>query len=160
MKKGQLLERTEMNINSIVNEQFRNKCLRDLAESPLTALSCLTEEQAAALRSAFGVNTVGQLGELKAVQLACAIKLLAAQEADTPKQVAEEVLIDDAVEMTFPASDPLAVASSVTRIEVPPEMVEASSDHQGASAIEAHNQAVLGKPALQHGQVRKEEQKA
>jgi hypothetical protein len=149
-----------MNINSIVNEHFRNKCLRDLADSPLTALSCLTEEQAEALRAAFGVTTVGQLGGIKAVQLAYAIKLLSAEEMDTPKQVAEEVLIDDAVEMTFPASDPLSVSSSVTRIEVAPEMVEASSDHQNASAIEARNQEVLGRPALQHGQVRKEEQKA
>jgi hypothetical protein len=32
----------------------------------------------------------------------------------------EEALLDDAVEMTFPASDPLAVTSGITRIEVPP----------------------------------------
>jgi hypothetical protein len=31
----------------------------------------------------------------------------------------EEALLDDAVEMTFPASDPLAVTGGVTRIEVP-----------------------------------------
>jgi hypothetical protein len=149
-----------MNINSIVKEQFRDRCLRDLAESPLTALSCVTDEQAAALRTAFGVTTIGQLGELKLVKTAQAIRLLAVEECETPRQVAEEVLIDDAVEMTFPASDPLAVASSVSRIAVPPEMVEASTDHQNAGAIEAHNEEVLGQPALHHGQVRKEEQRA
>lgn len=31
----------------------------------------------------------------------------------------EQELLDDAVEMTFPASDPLAVTGGVTRIEVP-----------------------------------------
>lgn len=33
----------------------------------------------------------------------------------------EEALLDDAVELTFPASDPLAVAGGITRIEVPKE---------------------------------------
>jgi hypothetical protein len=149
-----------MNINSIVVERFRDRCLRDLAESPLTALSCVTEEQAEALRMAFGVTTIGQLGELKLVRTAQAIKLLAAEECATARQVAEEVLIDDAVEMTFPASDPLAVASSAGHIAVPPEMVEASTDHQYAGAIEAHNEEVLGEPALQHRQVRKGEERA
>lgn len=31
----------------------------------------------------------------------------------------QEALLDDAVELTFPASDPLAVTGGVTRIEVP-----------------------------------------
>jgi hypothetical protein len=144
-----------MNINSIVNEEFRGKCLRELAGAPLTALAGVTLEQAQALSAAFGVKTIGEFGVLKLPRIAQAIQLMAEEEAETPKEVAEEALIDDAVEMTFPASDPTAVASSVTRIEVPPDMVEASSDHQGAAAIEAHNEEVLGEPALQHSQQRK-----
>lgn len=31
----------------------------------------------------------------------------------------EEALLDDAVELTFPASDPVAVTGGVTRIDVP-----------------------------------------
>lgn len=147
-----------MNINSIVNEDFRGKCLRELAAAPLTALAGVTLEQAQALRAAFGVNTIGELGELKLLKLAQAIKCLAAEEMETPKEMAEEVLIDEAVEMTFPASDPVSVTSSVTRIEVPPEMVEASSDHQHATAIEARNEEVLGEPALQHSQHRRGEE--
>jgi hypothetical protein len=146
-----------MNINSIVNDEYREKCLRDLAGAPVTALAGVTPEQAQALREAFGVKTVSELGSLRLVRIARAIKLLATLEAESPKEVAEEVLIDDAVEMTFPASDPLSVTSSVTRIEVPPEMVEASTDHQLASAMEAHNEEVLGEPALQHVQQRKED---
>jgi thiamine pyrophosphate-dependent acetolactate synthase large subunit-like protein len=33
----------------------------------------------------------------------------------------EEAQLDDAVELTFPASDPVAVTGGVTRIEVPKE---------------------------------------
>jgi hypothetical protein len=33
----------------------------------------------------------------------------------------EEALLDDAVELTFPASDPLAVTGGVTRVDVPKE---------------------------------------
>jgi hypothetical protein len=33
----------------------------------------------------------------------------------------EQELLDDAVELTFPASDPIAVTGGVTRIEVPKE---------------------------------------
>lgn len=147
-----------MNINGIINGQFRGKCLRELVSAPLTALAGVTLEQAQALRTAFGVNTIGELGELKVLKQAQSIKALAAEEADTPREMAEEVLIDDGVEMTFPASDPVAVASSVTRIEAPPDMVEASTDHQSAVAIEAHNEEVLGSPALQHAQHRRGEE--
>lgn len=147
-----------MNINSIVKEQYREKCLRDLCHAPLTALTDVTNEQAEALRSAFGVHTVGELGELRLVKTVQAIKLLAAEEMQTPKELAEDALIDDSVEMTFPASDPPSVTSGVNRIEVPPDMVQASTDHQNAAAIEARNEEVLGEPALQQSQVRKEEE--
>jgi hypothetical protein len=51
--------------------------------------------------------------------------------------MAKETLLDDAVEMTFPASDPISVDAGITRIEVPPEMVNASSDHQNAGKVGA-----------------------
>jgi hypothetical protein len=147
-----------MNINSIINEAYREKCLRDLCGAPVSALAGVTDEQAQVLRNVFGVTTIAELANVKLFRTALAIRELAAEERDSPKEVAEEVLIDDAVEMTFPASDPLAVASSITRIEVPPEMVQAGTDHQHAGAIEARNQETVGEPALQQAQVRKEEQ--
>ena len=52
--------------------------------------------------------------------------------------MAKETLLDDAVEMTFPASDPISVDSGITRIEVPPDMVNASTDHQHAKEVEAN----------------------
>ena len=39
---------------------------------------------------------------------------------DSPDpEVRQQALLDDAIDLTFPASDPLAVSGSVTRIEKP-----------------------------------------
>lgn len=143
-----------MNINSIIIEEFRGKCLRELVASPVTALYGIGEEQAMALRDAFGITTIGELADLRLPRLAEAIRQLATLEMDTPQELAQEVLLDEAVEMTFPASDPIAVDAGVSRIEVPPDKVEASIDHQATSAIEVHNEEVVGEPAI-HG-VKKE----
>lgn len=137
-----------MNIQIIVNDNYHDKCFHELVEQPVTALRGVTQEQADALREAFGIGTIDELAELKAVKWARAIRTMAAAESDPGNKAAEEALIDDAVEMTFPASDPPAIASSVTRIEVAPDMVDASKDHQGATAIEAHNQQAIGEKAL------------
>jgi hypothetical protein len=41
--------------------------------------------------------------------------------ASPDREEREEAQLDDAVELTFPASDPVAVTGGVTRIEVPKE---------------------------------------
>jgi predicted RecB family nuclease len=140
-----------MNIQIIVNDTHHDKCFRELVSQPVTALRGITKQQADALRDAFGINTVGELAELKAVKWARAIRTMASAEAEPRDEVAKEALMDDAVEMTFPASDPVSVQSSITRIEVAPDKVDASSDHQGAAAIEAHNQEAIGCHALGPG---------
>jgi hypothetical protein len=140
-----------MNIQIIVNDNYHDRCFRELVKEPVSALRGITEQQANALREAFGINSIGELAELKAVKWARAIRTMAAAEAEPREAVAKETLLDDAVEMTFPASDPLSVTSSITRIEVPPEKVDASSDHQHASAIEAHNEEAVGTRALGPG---------
>jgi len=140
-----------MNIQIIVNDTHHDKCFRELVKEPVTALRGMTEQQAAALRDAFGINTIGDLAELKVVKWARAIRTMAGAEAEPLESVAKETLIDDAVEMTFPASDPVAIESSITRIEVPPEKVDASTDHQYATTIEAHNEEALGHRALGPG---------
>jgi hypothetical protein len=139
-----------MNIDSIVNETHQSKCFRELVNAPLTCLAGISEQQATALEQAFGVKTVAELANLRIVRYARAIKMMAEAEAEPRQEVAKETLLDDAVEMTFPASDPLSVNSGITRIEVAPEKVDASTDHQSASSIVAHNEEVLGEPAL-HG---------
>jgi hypothetical protein len=140
-----------MNIQIIVNDSHHNQCFRELVGAPVTALRGMTAQQAEALREAFGISTIGELAELKAVKWARAIRTMAMAEAEPPQDAAKETLLDEAVEMTFPASDPLAVDAGITRIEVPPEKVDASSDHQHAAAIEAHNQEAIGSRALGPG---------
>lgn len=131
-----------MNIDTIINENYRGKTLSELVNSPLGALCGVTEQQAAAFASA-GIHTIGDLARLQFVTQAVAIQALASCEGASSKEQAEEGLLDDAVEMTFPASDPVSVQSSITRIEVAPDKVDAARDHQHAQAIEAHNEDVL-----------------
>lgn len=51
------------------------------------------------------------------------------------QQQIEETLLDDALEMSFPSSDPISVNSGISRIEVAPEMVDAGIDHQNSQRI-------------------------
>lgn len=127
-----------MNIQAIVDTSFYSKSFRELAEAPVSALRGVSVSDARALSLAFGVNTIGELARLDFIKWATAIQTLAEVENDTPAELARETLLDDAVEMTFPASDPISVDAGVTRIEVPPEMVDAARDHQHAAQIKAN----------------------
>lgn len=133
-----------MNIEMIVDDQFKTKCFRELVEAPISALRGVSVKDARALSQAFGVNTIGELADLRFVKWANAIKTLAEQETDTKEQVAKETLLDEAVEMTFPASDPISVDAGITRIEVAPDMVDASTDHQNAGNVEANTNGKSG----------------
>ena len=126
-----------MNLESIIDTQFKDKCLRELVAAPISALRGVSAADARALSTAFGVNSIGDLADLRFFQWATAIKVLAAEESDTKEELAKETLLDDAVEMTFPASDPISVDSGITRIEVAPEKVDAATDHQSAAKHEA-----------------------
>src|SRR6476619_4028232 len=127
-----------MNIDTIVDSAYAGKCFRDICEAPLSALRGVSTKDAKALGTAFGINTIGDLADLKYVKWAQAIRVLASEECDTPEQMAKETLLDEAVEMTFPASDPISVDAGITRIEVPPDMVDASTDHQHATSMEVN----------------------
>jgi predicted RecB family nuclease len=144
-----------MNIQIIVNDTHHDKCFRELVSEPVTALRGVTQQQAQALRDAFGITSIGDLAELKVVKWARAIRTMASAETEPAASVAKETLLDEAVEMTFPASDPLSVDSGITRIEVAPEKVDASTDHQHATAIEANNEQAIGARALGPGGERK-----
>ena len=145
-----------MNIDTIVNQQFHGKSLGELVNAPLTALCGVNEQQASAFAAA-GVHTIGDLASMPVVTYAVAIKALAGCQGLSTKEQAEEDLLDDGVEMTFPASDPVSVQSSITRIEVAPDKVDAARDHQNAQAIKARNEEVLGSASLGTGYLQKDE---
>lgn len=65
------------------------------------------------------------------------------KEAKSEADLAKESLLDEAVEMTFPASDPISVNSGITRIEVAPDKVDAHGDHQLAGQVEADAEAKI-----------------
>lgn len=125
-----------MNIDTVVDKEYVGKCFRELAAAPLNALKGVSAADARALAKAFNVGTVRELAELDFVKWAQAITILADHEQETPAEIAKETLLDEAVEMTFPASDPIAVDAGITRIEVAPEKVDAHGDHQHAAKVE------------------------
>ncbi|MBA5606158.1 hypothetical protein H3H36_12410 [Duganella sp. FT3S] len=135
-----------MNLKTLINDDYADLGMRALAEAPVTALRSMSAQGAAALAQVFGVHSVRDLARLDCVKWATVITALADEEPPTPVEQARETLLDEAVEMTFPASDPLSVDASVTRIEVAPEVVDGHGDHQHAAQVEestAHG--------LQHG---------
>ncbi len=125
-----------MNIDTALETEYKGKTLREIADSPVTALHGVSSKAASALKAAFSVETVRDLANLNCVNLARAIVALAEVEISPDREQVEEQLIDDSVEMSFPASDPPAVTSGITRIEVAPEMVAAELDHQNSPAID------------------------
>lgn len=125
-----------MNLNSVVSDEFANVDMRALAEAPVTALRSMSGEGARLLAQEFGVHSVRDLARLDCVKWATVITALADEEPPTAVEQARETLLDEAVEMTFPASDPLSINASVTRIEVAPETVGGHEDHQHAGQVE------------------------
>ena len=119
-----------MNIDTVVDKEYIGLSFRALASSPVSALRGISAKDAKALAQAFNVHSVRDLANMDFVKWAQAITTLADLEQATPAEQAKETLLDDGLEMTFPASDPVSVDAGITRIEVPPDMVEAKHDHQ------------------------------
>jgi hypothetical protein len=124
-----------MNISRFVDKAYQDKSLKEIADAPINALQGISAKDAKLLKQALDIETVRDFANLKYVKWACAIVTIA-DEVATEEAKAKETLLDDAVEMTFPASDPTSVASSITRIEVAPDMPPAHLDHQNVQAIE------------------------
>jgi hypothetical protein len=124
-----------MNIIKSLDKAYQDKSFKEIANAPLSALEGISSKDAKLLKEILDVETVRDLADLRYVSVARAIATLADEEGNTPGEQAKEELLDNAVEMTFPASDPISVTSSITRIEVAPEMPSAQEDHQNSPAI-------------------------
>ncbi|MFZ6812890.1 hypothetical protein ACO0K3_00330 [Undibacterium sp. Rencai35W] len=129
-----------MNIIKCVDKAYEKLNFIELADAPVSALQGVSAKDAEVLNKAFHVKTIRDFGMLKFVKWAAAIATLA-EQVESEEDKAKETLLDDALEMSFPSSDPISVNSGITRIEVAPEMVEASSDHQNSMAIEPPNKS-------------------
>jgi hypothetical protein len=136
-----------MNIDTIVDKEYLGLSFRALADAPTSALRGVSAKDAKALAQAFNVHTVRELATLDVVRWAAAITTLAEQEQETAAEQAGETLLDSAVEMTFPASDPVSVDAGITRIEVAPETVDAHGDHQNARQVEQSTRKGLKREA-------------
>lgn len=139
-----------MNIDTVVDKEYVGQSFRALADAPISALRGVSAKDAKALAQAFNVHTVRELADLRFVKWAAAIATLAEHEQETPQEQAKETLLDSGVEMTFPASDPVSVDAGITRIEVPPETVDAHDDHQHAGKVEQSTQKGLKEEAATH----------
>jgi hypothetical protein len=125
----------DMNLAKIVDKSHQEKTFTEIADAPVSVLHGLSAADAKLLKQALNIETVRDLANAKFVKLASAIVSLAETEIG-PKKEAKEALLDEAVEMTFPSSDPIAVASSITRIEKAPELPPAKEEHQNIQSIE------------------------
>lgn len=130
-----------MNINKCLSQEYAGKSFKEIANAPIEAFEGIADEDAALLKRALHINTISELANLNFVKWATAIATLA-EEDDTEEAQAEETILDDAIEMTFPSSDPIAVAPDITRVEAVPDMPDARTDHQNSQSIEP---AVKGK---------------
>jgi hypothetical protein len=139
-----------MNIDTVVDKEYLGMTFRALADAPTSALRGLSAKDAKALAQAFNVHTVRELANLPFVKWAAAITTLAEHEQETPQEQAKETLLDGGLEMTFPASDPVSVDAGITRIEVPPEMVNAHDDHQHAAKVDECTEAGHKEEAAAH----------
>lgn len=120
--------------HKMLDRAYESSSFRELADAPPDALQGLSAADAEQLRIMFHIKTVRDLANCKFFKWAHAIVTLA-DEVDTVEERAKESLLDDAIEMTFPSSDPISVSAGITRIEIAPDKVEAQTDHQNTNSI-------------------------
>ncbi len=70
-----------MNIKNAVDKAYESKSLKELINAPVDALQGLSEGDAKLLKEAFGIKTIGDLGNNKFFRWARAITILADAEA-------------------------------------------------------------------------------
>ncbi len=69
-----------MNINKALDKAYADKSFKALLEVPVAALKGVSEADAAALKQAFNIETIGDLASCKYFQWAQAIQQLATTE--------------------------------------------------------------------------------
>lgn len=117
-----------MELNQYVGKKYAEQTVQELADAPLHALTGISKKTADMLEKEFNVTTISGFSRLGFVQAVNAI--MAALDAVTQAQeAAAQELLDDALAMSFPSSDPVSVTSAIRRMKVAAEMVEPDKDH-------------------------------
>jgi hypothetical protein len=115
-------------MHTIVDPAYEHLGWRELADAPVSALRGVSEHDGEVLYQTFKVRTIGELARLRPLRCALAIAALA-DDSLTSADLAADEQLDNAVELTFPASDPIAVDAGPTRIDPPPGSAGHSTTH-------------------------------
>lgn len=115
------------------DQQAQRQALENWANAPLESMPGFDNGVLQELAKLLGVTSVRDFAHHRLVRLTSKITALA-EELALEKENVGEALLDDALAMSFPASDPISVSSSITRIEVAPDMADAREDHPTESA--------------------------
>ena len=68
----------ELDLTKFLDKEHERKSLRDVLQLPVSALQGVTEKDAQALESAFGIRTVEDMGRSKHFQIAQSLVAMAA----------------------------------------------------------------------------------
>ena len=71
-----------MNLDSILDKEYESKSLSEILEAPVQALAGVSEQDAQALKSAFNVKTIADLGKNKYFAAAVALYNLSKSGAE------------------------------------------------------------------------------
>ena len=71
-----------VNLDQLLDEEFRDSTLADLVAAPVAALAGISEAEAEGLRAAFGIATIGDLADNPFVRAAVTIAALARAAAE------------------------------------------------------------------------------
>jgi hypothetical protein len=83
----------------------------ELMDAPLEGLSCISAQEAAVLKSVFDVVTIRDFANLEFFKYIASLATLG-EYPEMEKGAATENMLDGALEMTFPASDPVSIDSN------------------------------------------------
>ncbi len=67
----------EIDLTKFLDKEYEKKSLKDILQLPTSALQGITEQDAEALRSAFGIRTIEDMGRSKYFKIAQAILSMA-----------------------------------------------------------------------------------
>ena len=66
-----------VNLDAVLDPEFQNSEIADLVGAPVSAFAGVSEEEAAGLQQAFGIETIGDLADNPLVRAALAIREMA-----------------------------------------------------------------------------------